>query len=254
MLEKTKVPALTRALEVLDFIATHGSCSVSQMQEALNIPKSSLYNILDELCLQNYLSKSDDGHYSLWLKVVELSNQVLEQMDLRAIAKPFLTNLMQATGLVCHLGVLNKGTAYYVLKIESNSSIRVHSYEGKRLALERSGIGKCLLAFQPSQTIERTVSTLNFIAKTENSILRADAYLQELEKIRQNGWSFDNSEDVADVRCIAAPIFNAQNKLEAAISIVGASFQINDSNKMQLIELTKQCAKNISRKIGARDY
>ncbi|CAM9397222.1 helix-turn-helix domain-containing protein [Acinetobacter bereziniae] len=61
MLEKSKTPALTRALDILNFISAHGACSVLQIQEALNIPKSSIYNILEELCRQNYLIKSNDG-------------------------------------------------------------------------------------------------------------------------------------------------------------------------------------------------
>ncbi|MDR3029329.1 MAG: IclR family transcriptional regulator [Acinetobacter sp.] len=252
MLEKSKTPGLTRALDILNFISTHGACSVLQIQDALNIPKSSIYNILEELCRQNYLIKSNDGSYSLWLKVVELSNQVLVQMDLRAIAKPYLTDLMLATGLMCHLGVLDQKAAYYVLKIESNSSIRVHSYEGKRLALERSGIGKCLLAFQPEDLIQQTIQNLNFIAKTENSIMSIEAYIQELDLIRKKGWSFDNSEDVEGVRCIAAPIFNSHNTLEAAISIVGASIQINENNQEELVRLTTECARKISLKIGAK--
>ncbi|MGT9390420.1 IclR family transcriptional regulator domain-containing protein, partial [Escherichia coli] len=38
-------------------------------------------------------------------------------------------------------------------------------------------------------------------------------------------------EDYADVRCVAAPVFNANNELTAAISVVGTRLQINKRNR-----------------------
>ncbi|WP_111895470.1 IclR family transcriptional regulator [Acinetobacter sp. MB5] len=252
MLKNSKTPALSRAIAILDYIAKEGTCSALDIHNALEIPKSSLYVILDELCDAKFIIKNEQGNFSLWLKLVELSSHVLDQIDLRAIAKPFLTELMEKTGLMCHLGILNQSQAFYILKVESYSTIRVHSYEGKALALERSGIGKCLLAFQPEQVIQNVVKNLKFVAKTPTSIASESAYLQELELIRNRGWSFDDSEDVEGVRCIAAPIFNLKGKLEAAISIVGASMQIDDSNKDEFVRLTVQCAQKISNQLSLR--
>lgn len=252
MLKNSKIPALSRAIAILDYIANQGTCSALDIHAALNIPKSSLYVILDELCEAKYILKNEQGNFSLWLKLVELSSYVLDQIDLRAIAKPYLTDLMEKTGLMCHLGILNQSQAFYILKVESYSTIRVHSYEGKALALERSGIGKCLLAFQPEHVIRDVVSKLNFIAKTPTSLTTEADYLKELEIIKTRGWSFDDSEDVEGVRCIAAPIFNLRGRLEAAISIVGASMQINESNKDELVRLTVQCAQQISNQLSLK--
>lgn len=252
MMKNSKIPALSRAITILDYIAKQGTCSALDIHSALDIPKSSLYVILDELCEAKFILKNEQGNFSLWLKLVELSSHVLDQIDLRSIAKPYLTQLMEDTGLMCHLGILNQSQAFYILKVESYSTIRVHSYEGKALALERSGIGKCLLAFQPEAVIQNVVSKLNFIAKTKTSITSAADYLQALDNIRAQGWSFDDSEDVEGVRCIAAPIFNLRGRLEAAISIVGPSMQINDTNKDELVRLTVQCAQKISNQLSLK--
>ncbi|WP_280631398.1 IclR family transcriptional regulator C-terminal domain-containing protein, partial [Salmonella enterica] len=72
----------------------------------------------------------------------------------------------------------------------------------------------------------------------------------ELERIRQRGWSFDNGEDYPDVRCVAAPVFNARNELTAAISVVGTRLQINEENLDYLAGKAIACAKDISRLLG----
>ncbi len=47
---------------------------------------------------------------------MELSGHALSKMDLRELARPRLTQLMDTTGLLCHTGIIDNGSAYYILK------------------------------------------------------------------------------------------------------------------------------------------
>lgn len=49
MLESSKVPALTRAIDILNLIARIGPCSAAIIIETLRIPKSTAYLLLNEL-------------------------------------------------------------------------------------------------------------------------------------------------------------------------------------------------------------
>ncbi|WP_251267997.1 IclR family transcriptional regulator C-terminal domain-containing protein, partial [Enterobacter hormaechei] len=81
-------------------------------------------------------------------------------------------------------------------------------------------IGKCLLAWQPERVQESIISELQWERATPTTITSAQQLRDELGRIRARGWSFDNGEDYPDVRCVAAPVFNANNELTAAISVV----------------------------------
>lgn len=250
-IESSKVPALTRSIEIINFIAQHGPSSASTLMNELGIPKSTLYLLLAELKKHRFLTLIEDN-YCLWTKLVELAEHALSKIDLRDIARKRLTQLMEQTGLLCHLGIIDGGNAYYILKIESSSTISVRSHEGKSLSLSRSGIGKCLLAWQPSPLRENIVAGLNFSSRTPTSITTPERMLQEIEKIRYQGWSYDRGEDYVDVRCVAAPVFNGHNNLTAAISVVGTRLQINDDNRDLIASQTIACAKDISRLLGWR--
>jgi DNA-binding IclR family transcriptional regulator len=150
MLESSKVPALTRAIDILTLIARIGPCSAATIIDTLGIPKSTAYLLLNELRRQRFLSLDHQENFCLWTRLVELSGHALSKMDLRELARPRLTQLMDTTGLLCHLGIIDNGSAYYILKVESSATISVRSHEGKSLSLYRSGIGKCLLAWQPA--------------------------------------------------------------------------------------------------------
>ncbi|QWA13883.1 IclR family transcriptional regulator [Sodalis ligni] len=250
MMENSKVPALTRAIDILNVIARRGPCSAADIIAELGLPKSTTYLILAELKRQRFIALDVRDNYCLWTKLVELSEQALGKMDLRDIAKQRLTELMEDTGLLCHLGIIDDQNAYYILKIESTSTISVRSHEGKSLSLYRSGIGKCLLAWQDERQQQKIMNNIRFISKTPSTIITLAALKKELDGIRRQGWSFDNGEDYADVRCVAAPVFNARNELAAAISVVGTGQQITTDNRDLLAGKAIACAKDISRRLG----
>ena len=57
MLESSKVPALTRAIDILNLIARIGPCSAATIIDTLGIPKSTAYLLLNELRRQRFLSE-----------------------------------------------------------------------------------------------------------------------------------------------------------------------------------------------------
>ncbi|EKS5446153.1 TPA: IclR family transcriptional regulator [Escherichia coli] len=250
MLESSKVPALTRAIDILNLIARIGPCSAATIIDTLGIPKSTAYLLLNELRRQRFLSLDHQENFCLWTRLVELSGHALSKMDLRELARPRLTQLMDTTGLLCHLGIIDNGSAYYILKVESSATISVRSHEGKSLSLYRSGIGKCLLAWQPAAVQQSIIEGLVWEQATPTTITHPQQLHEELARIRRQGWSYDNGEDYADVRCVAAQVFNANNELTAAISVVGTRLQINEEYRDYLAGKAIACARDISRLLG----
>lgn len=147
-------------------------------------------------------------------------------------------------------GIIDNGSAYYILKVESSATISVRSHEGKSLSLYRSGIGKCLLAWQPAAVQKSIIEELVWEQMTPTTITHPQRLYEELARIRRQGWSYDNGEDYADVRCVAAPVFNANNELTAAISVVGTRLQINEEYRDYLAGKAIACTRDISRLLG----
>lgn len=79
MLESTKVPALTRAIEILNLIGRIGPCSAATIIAELGIPKSTVYLLLGELKKQRFISMDNQDNYCLWTKLVELAGQALSK-------------------------------------------------------------------------------------------------------------------------------------------------------------------------------
>jgi len=56
MLESSKVPALTRAIDILNLIARIGPCSAATIIDTLGIPKSTAYLLLNDSGVSVFLA------------------------------------------------------------------------------------------------------------------------------------------------------------------------------------------------------
>lgn len=244
------VPALDKAMAILGALETRGPMAAGELIGALGLPKSSTYVLLDAMKRHKLITQDSQGRYRLWLRLMALGQAASASLDRRDIARRHLLHLMETTGLLCHFGIMDGPVAYYILKVESRSSISVRSYEGKTLSLTRSGVGKCLLAWRPEEERERLLRELDYTAVTPASITDPAALRVELERIRRCGWALDNGEDVPSVRCVAAPVFGLDGEVVGAISVVGARMQMEDERLEGLARQVMDCAADISREFG----
>jgi len=84
-----------------------------------------------------------------------------------------------------------------------------------------TGQGKALLAYSPRDKVEKIINTYGLHRYTPNTITTSNELFAELQNIRKCGYAIDNSEHEKHIHCIALPILNEFNELEAAISITG---------------------------------
>lgn len=90
------------------------------------------------------------------------------------------------------------------------------------------------MAWLPEDHIDALLPTEHLPAFTARTITTRKALKAELEVVRLQGWAFDNQEDVDDVTCIAAPVFNSDQAVVAAISISGVRFQMPEEKYLSM--------------------
>ena len=78
-----------------------------------------------------------------------------------------------------------------------------------------------------------------------------DELIQELKRIRNVGYAFDQEERFIGMRCIGAPVFNSNNQVVAGISISGPVARMSDDLIVQLGQETARHGEEISKQLGA---
>lgn len=248
MNSKSRVPALDRAMSILNVLQKNHHCSVSEIIYLTGLPRSTVYVLIDEMINLGLIRRNHDSSVQLWMKLISLGKAASESLDLKDIVNPHLEYLLNNIDcLAVHFGIMDGDHAYYVIKKTSpKAGVRLMSREGSEISLVHAGLGKCLLAFQSSELRERLISNLDYTHATVTSITTPEALRRELASIRLQGWAFDNSEGEAEIRCVAAPVFDHEHNLLGAISVVGSFNKFTSEVIPAIVEKVKKSAREIT--------
>ena len=248
--QKSVAPALTKGFAILDLIAREPGLGFAAIRDKLGLPNSSCHHLITTLCQLGALVAREDRGYVLGLRLFELGANAANQRHLHALALPMLRKLAQDVQLTCHLGVMEGAEAVYLLKVEGSREIRVNTWVGKRLSLHSSSLGKVLLAGLAENELERILAQVAWERKTPRSIVDPEEFCRHLQMVRARGWAFDDEEDIANIRCVAAPVRDMQGHVVAAISAVGTVLDISREQIDELAATLCATAGEISRHLG----
>lgn len=242
------LPSVDRAIGVLEFLAnSKRGFSVSEISRNLALPKSSTFLVLKTLVNRGYLQKNaDTGKYYFGINLVKLSRKVLENLDLRDVARPFLNSLMKKTGLTAHLAVLAGNEAVLIDRASHRGSSVGADWIGRTLDINCTGVGKALIAFLSEEEFNQLIKSKSLARHNDNTIVTLKGFKRELARVRELGYALDDEEDEIGLRCIGTPIFDAEQRTVAAVSVAGTTIDIPLDRVQTLAATLKQTAAEIS--------
>src|SRR5512135_2603848 len=145
--------ATSRLFQIIEFLACSKEwVSLRTMARELHISAASAYRSLNSLKELGYVRQHpQDSKYQLTLKIAWVSAQVLENVQLRQIAHPFLQSLTSLTNETTHLAVLDGPEFVYIDKVDNTQAMRMRSRVGQRGQLYCTAAGKSMLASLPER-------------------------------------------------------------------------------------------------------
>ncbi len=245
---ESAVPALIRGFAILDLIARAPGLDFTAIHSRLGLPKSSTHNLLVTLCRLGVLQLQSDRSYVLGLRLTELGNFAAGQRFIEKESVPLLRDLAHEERLTSHLGVREGREAVYLSKCECDQPIKVDSWVGKRFSLHCSALGKVLLAWLPERELARALADMAWDKRTAMTIDRPDEMRRHLAIVREQGFATDDEENVPNIRCVAAPVFDRKGAVVAAISAVGTVLQVDVARFAALAPRLMAVAGEISRR------
>jgi len=252
MTNESMVKSLGRALQILDFLHTRKTgCGVTEISKELGLNKTSVYRMLSTFVQYGYVEQdTETERYKLGYKVLELGSALLDSIDLRTEAKPFLKELEQLTNEVVHLVVYDSGEVVYIEKLEGNETLRMHSKVGTRAPMHCTSVGKAILAHLPANEVEKALDDYHFVPHTIHSITDKETLFKHLEEVREKGYALDLEENELGINCIAVPIFDHTGRVVAAFSISGAKMRMTEERLNDLKNKVMSVGEEISKRLG----
>lgn len=247
---KYRVPALMRTKRILDLLSEQ-EADMPEMIDKLGLPKSTVYGLLRTLEELGFVRRLPANQkYTLGFRLYELGILAVSRVSIRDQAIPFLQKLVQSEKVTCHLGALDGNEAVYLLKVDPKDSILINSWEGKRISLNRSAMGKILLAWQPREKQRDLIDSLEFIQATPKTIMDKDEFINHVADVKQRRWAMDDEEDILGIRCVAAPVFTPEGTVRYVLSASGTTQKINEEVIPSLQKKVMETAHEISLALG----
>jgi len=188
--------------------------ALSELSKSLGVPKSSLHRVVKELAEMNYLRYEEQSRrYYLGTRVLSLGFSVLQGMELRDIARPYLERLSRECNKTVNLAVFDRDEMVYVERIRV-PGIRTYNISvGARMSPWNTAVGNVVLAHLPKEKLNGMLKKL----RTDPEF-NINEFTNALERVRKDGFAL-HQEFNRGFLAVAVPVFSG-NGVACAVNMI----------------------------------
>ena len=224
--------------------------TLAKLSSALDSPKSSLLMLLRPLTAKGYLTH-EGGIYRLGSSIYRLAADILSKRNFPKLIRPYMEELAAKSAETVFLAVIDREAQVvtYVEGVESPQPVRYMAPVGSARPLYASAAGRLLLAYEDAAWQERYLRSTPLKPMTERTVTNRTKLKKELGKIRRTGIAISVGEAIPGAAGIAAPIFNTDGTVAAAL-LIGAPVDRFQKKVASLRELVRKAAAQASGVLG----
>jgi DNA-binding IclR family transcriptional regulator len=217
-LDAAPIGPVERALNLLLCFQTHtDGVSLTELARQVDLAPSTTARLLKTLERYEFVRRAPDRLYHLGPQSMQLGLTALRHMSLYEVARPHLHILAEETGESAQLGVLVRGNkVLYVDQVSSHHVVRAATWVGRTIPVDDTAIGAAIQG-----------------------------------KVSPTGYAATRHTIEPDVSSVAAPIFDKNNTIVAAINVIGPTYRISDDLLAKAGLLVVEHTRQISDKLGA---
>jgi DNA-binding IclR family transcriptional regulator len=239
---------LLRGLAVIEAVAG-GARDLATLSRVLGLSRSTTQRLASALVKARYL-RTENEHYGLGAKLIELGFQAREQVSIVALARPVLEALAAQTRDTVHLGLPEGAEVLYLDKIAGQRGLEMRSRIGHRMPLALTGVGKALMLDMPEDQW-LALHTAGLASVNSRGTPRPwNRYCEEMRVYAAQSVALDFAENEIGIHCVAAPVRDATGGVVAAISVASAAQHMPEDRMRLLVPDVAASAAAISRSLG----
>ena len=247
---RNKVQSLDRALEILRLLGSEPEMRVTDLARRLEVHKSTVFRLLSTLQEHGLVEQTPTTEkYRLGYGLVRLAGAVVAELDLARASRSVLQELATRTGETVNLAILQGEQVVNIDQIAAPNLVVNVNWVGKQTPLHATSNGKVLLAYlsedERRRLLDRSLPRLTPRTITDPRILE-----KQLHRVLTDGYAFTLEELELGLNAVAAPVYAADGRVQAAVSVAGPSYRVTPQRLSDLGEMTKDAAAAISRRMG----
>jgi DNA-binding IclR family transcriptional regulator len=241
---------IERMFTLIDVLASREEAiSLKEISEKTGLHPSTAHRILNDLTVGRFVDRPEAGSYRLGMRLLELGNLVKGRLNVRDAALVPMRELHKLIQQPVNLSMRQGDEIVYIERAYSErSGMQVVRAIGARAPLHLTSVGKLFLAADDPVRVRAYATRTGLSGHTRNSITTLPVLERELSRVRQYGMARDNEELEMGVRCIAAGIYDDQDKLLAGLSISAPADRLDEEWLAKLQATADQISASLGHK------
>jgi DNA-binding IclR family transcriptional regulator len=242
-----RIQVIDRATLLLDALSRYSKTAKLKVLSAeTGLHPSTAHRILNSLIDNHFVERDNGGDYKLGRRFLQLNNRLHSDIDIRAVALPYMQKLRDKFDETINLTIREGDVVIYFEKVTSNRMMHVQQIVGSRAPLHITGIGKLILGMSGKDGIESYAQRTNLPAYTRNTFSSLPMLTEDCLMSIQRGYAFDNEEAEIGVGCISVLLYGESNNIVAGLSLSAPIGRRKDEWVVDIVE----AGKDISAQLG----
>lgn len=217
------VRSIERCIDILDVLVAHDrEMSLTELASAIEAPKSTVLTILRTLVGRGLVAVDPRTKlYRTGLGFTRYAASTQIEIDLRDLALPHLEELVEATRETVTLALTDGLAVFYLCRIMGSQPLQYVIPVGMPRPMHATAGGKILLAHMNSAERQAYYRNVGLPSLTARTITDPEKLEAELARCREAGFATACGETSGDLFGVAAPIFNHDGRVVAAVNLGG---------------------------------
>jgi IclR family transcriptional regulator, pca regulon regulatory protein len=209
---------LAKGLTVIEtFSAERPRQSIAEVALASGLDRATARRCLLTLAKQGY-ADYDGKFFTLTPRVLRLGTACLATMPLPQLVQPSLDRISDAMGESSSVSILDGSEIVYIARAAQKKVMSITLMPGSRLPAYCTSMGRVMLAALPEAEAIAILTAAPLTMRTPFTVTSVPVLLDELTRVRAQGYAMIDQEVELGLRSIAVPLINARGRVVAALN------------------------------------
>ncbi len=246
----SQVPAATRALRVLRFLASQSEpVPLDRIIRACEMPRSTAYHLLNTMIDEGFVTHlPEESRYGLGVAAFEVGSGYSRQEPLQRVARRQLAALVDTTGQSAHLAVSHGRDVLYVVEERAPGRPPLVTDVGVRLPAHLTASGRAILAALPPAQVRALYPNRDaFVDRHGLGPTSLSGLRTLLSETRQRGYAIEDGEVTPGFASVAAAVLDHNSHPVAGVAVTYAA---GGADEASLSHAVRRTATALSQRLG----
>jgi IclR family pca regulon transcriptional regulator len=216
--------SLARGLLVIQsFTPQMPQMTISQLSAKTGLSRAAVRRCLYTLSKLGFAGIEDGSRYALRPRMLTLSNTYSASNSLSTAAQPILERMSAALHESFSVATLDGDDIVYIARSTVSRVMSDDLHIGSRLPAYCTSMGRVLLAYLPSDQLERYLTRVVLTAHTPRTVSSVEKLRLALRNVRRNGYALVDQEYEIGLRSLAVPVYSPTGRVVSTLNLSGSA-------------------------------